>query len=276
MISKQRREALLSEYREVVQNFRTLTDIRFKLLGLLPIATALGTFLTFKGENIGAGTFVLSLFGLIVTVGVLTYNERNNQLYDELVGRAAAIERCLGLPDGAFANRPRAWLSIGLAKHRWKIDHRQGISAVYLASIILWLTGAFASVVVPLNRAYLNTPILPYGNHLTWETGISFLLAAMVAFVAKYFVKTQTKKREKNLRIQAHCAVNEARRLGFCSALTNDDFLNMCLKLIDPSDEIEKSKTMLNIKGVLHFIYTRNGANCICRMIQRNQRQLIW
>jgi len=61
--------------------------------------------------------FALSLFGLVATIGLATYNARNDQLYFELVGRAAAIERSLDLPDGAFANSPvhgnvsgcRAW-----------------------------------------------------------------------------------------------------------------------------------------------------------------------
>ncbi len=103
-----RRGALIKEYGEVCNNFRTLTDIRFKLLGLLPIATAAGA--AFKGEHPDSLSSVFSLFGLIATIGLVTYNTRNDQLYDELVGRAAFIERSLGLADGAFASRPHAWL----------------------------------------------------------------------------------------------------------------------------------------------------------------------
>jgi hypothetical protein len=46
-----RREALLKEYSEVGSNFRLLTDIRFKLLGLLPIAAAAAAAL--KGDHLG-------------------------------------------------------------------------------------------------------------------------------------------------------------------------------------------------------------------------------
>ncbi|HEY4265195.1 MAG TPA: hypothetical protein VGM72_07750, partial [Micropepsaceae bacterium] len=107
-MAEDRREALLKEYGEVSSNFRLLTDIRFKLLAFLPAATAVATAL--KGDSLSAASAVLSLFGLAATIGLVTYNLRNDQLYDELVGRAAFIERSLGIPDGAFANRPRPWL----------------------------------------------------------------------------------------------------------------------------------------------------------------------
>ena len=100
-----RKESLLKEYSEVNNSFRLLTDIRFKLLAFLPIASAAAA--AFKGESLGIGGFGVSLFGLVVTLGLATYNTRNDQLYGELVSRAAQIERSLGIPDGAFSNRPR-------------------------------------------------------------------------------------------------------------------------------------------------------------------------
>jgi hypothetical protein len=89
-------------------------------LAFLPTAAAVAA--VFKGENAGAASFALSLFGLAATLGLVTYNVRNDQLYDELVGRAASIERSLGLPDGAFSNRPRPWLTIRLLKVRWEAN----------------------------------------------------------------------------------------------------------------------------------------------------------
>src|SRR4051812_29196048 len=121
-MNQQRREALIREYGEVSNNFRTLTDIRFKLLGFLPLATA-ATIAFGSRPSAGASTTItaqgcsppctasapgvplaLALLGLVATLGIVTYNARNDQLYNELVGRASAIERSLGLPDGAFSN----------------------------------------------------------------------------------------------------------------------------------------------------------------------------
>jgi hypothetical protein len=146
-----RREALLREYAEVSNLFRTLTDIRFRLLGILPIASGVTAALgarTQTSDEIGF-PIALALFGLASAVGVVTYNVRNDQLYDELVGRGAAIERSLGLPDGAFSNRPNAWLRYKLGpwtwqRHElgpwtWRIDHRQGIATIYAATIAFWL-----------------------------------------------------------------------------------------------------------------------------------------
>jgi hypothetical protein len=78
-----RREALQMEYAEVSNNFRLLTDIRFKLLAFLPIAAAAAAVL--KGTSAtdpstAAATVGLSVFGLLVTLGLMSYNARNDQL----------------------------------------------------------------------------------------------------------------------------------------------------------------------------------------------------
>jgi hypothetical protein len=115
-----RRDALLAEYAEVSNNFRMLTDIRFKLLAFLPLAAGVAASVLARG-NATTLTLAFSLFGLVVTIGLVTYNTRNDQLYDTLVARAAAIERNLGIPDGAFANRPRAWFRLARGHGRFKI-----------------------------------------------------------------------------------------------------------------------------------------------------------
>lgn len=77
-----RREALIAEYAEVSSNFRKLTDIRFKLLAFLPLAAGVAASVLARG-NATALTLAFSLFGLVVTIGLLTY-ERNDQLYEPL------------------------------------------------------------------------------------------------------------------------------------------------------------------------------------------------
>jgi hypothetical protein len=108
-----RRKAFLKEYNEVCNNFRILTDIRFKLLAFLPIAAAAAAAIL-SNDRATVPKLALSPFGLVVTLGLVTYTTRNDRPYNELVGRASIIERNLGLPDGGFANMPVAWLVVRL------------------------------------------------------------------------------------------------------------------------------------------------------------------
>ena len=179
-MDENRRNALSTEYGEVCSNFRTLTDIRFKLLGLLPIATAVA--IALKVDHIDGRSFVFSLFGLIATIGLVTYNTRNDELYDELVRRAAYIERSLGLADGAFANRPRASLKFRLFGIHGRVDHRVGIGTIYLASIAVWLFLVLTS---------LSAWLAP-------EASVLATLAAFgLAVIATWWARTWIKRKKK-------------------------------------------------------------------------------
>ena len=141
------REILLTEYRELCHNFRLLTDIRFKLLVFLPVAAA--AVMALRG--IGAGErFVLSLFGLAATAGLIVYNTRNSQLHRELMRRAAAIERQLGAGDGALAAQSRPWVTVHLLGRPWTIDHAAAAGLIYRASIALWLFELFSATLQAL------------------------------------------------------------------------------------------------------------------------------
>lgn len=121
--------------RRVSSMFRMLTDIRFKLLAFLRVAaTAASAVVAAREPDASTLTFPPAL-GLVVTICLVTYNTRNDQLDDTLVARAGEVVRSLGLPDGAFATRPRAWLRFGT----WTVAHRTAVASIFYASAALWL-----------------------------------------------------------------------------------------------------------------------------------------
>lgn len=80
-------DVLLKLYSEVCTSWRALVDVRFKLLGLVPAVSAvlLATLLLRTEQpDRGAGAIVAA-FGLVVTVALALYDQRNSQLHDELV-----------------------------------------------------------------------------------------------------------------------------------------------------------------------------------------------
>jgi len=133
--------ALLKEYELASQQFRALADIRFKLLAFTPLGTV-GVLSAIGSLKVEPLAVPISLFGCLVTLAIFVYNLRNDQHYDELVSRAAQIERQLLLFDGSFVQRPRPFhrLLPGVdVEHRWPID------LIYVASAVLWLWAAVAA-----------------------------------------------------------------------------------------------------------------------------------
>jgi len=195
-----RRETLLKEYTEVGQTFRLLTDIRFKLLAFLPLAAGVAGAVVSRTTPQPA-TLAFSVFGLVVTLGLITYNARNDQLYDTLVFRAAALERKLGNPDGAFANRPRPWLQFAAAGLHWKVDHRTAVSTIYSATIALWLFGATDSTVQIVYKLAAGRPAPQ------WARLIAVGAAIAITGLGAALTTARKKRRECELRRQAKAAV---------------------------------------------------------------------
>jgi hypothetical protein len=127
------REIALAEYKEVVTQFRTLTDIRFKLLTYLPLGTvAAAAFVPATSDLVKQPA--ISAFAFVVTLCIATYDKRNDQHYDELVARAAELERELQVEHGSFSNRLKAWLKYGFVP----VEHRWPIGLIYAAAASLW------------------------------------------------------------------------------------------------------------------------------------------
>jgi hypothetical protein len=55
------------------------------------------------------------------------------------VGRAVRVERELGIPDGAFAHRPAAWLTFGVWPVSWPVNHRRPVTTIYVATAASWI-----------------------------------------------------------------------------------------------------------------------------------------
>jgi hypothetical protein len=132
--SDRRIKIALAEYKEAAAQFRLLTNIRFKLLAYLPLGTIATVFLTKEGGHL-ASEPAIAAFAFVATVCLATYDKRNDQHYDELVSRAAELEKkYLGLRHGTFTDRPGSWLLIfGL-----KVEHRWPIGLLYAATAAFW------------------------------------------------------------------------------------------------------------------------------------------
>lgn len=138
-----RRTILLGLYSEICNGWRTLTDVRFKLLGFLPIVSGVLLFNILSKKDIdysisAMGQLAIAMFGLAVTIGLLIYDNRNSQLYNDLIGRGHQLENELGVHTGHFRGRPK---SSGF------IQHDIGLKIVYCSSILAWV-GIIAFAIV--------------------------------------------------------------------------------------------------------------------------------
>jgi hypothetical protein len=89
-------EHLRFEYERTIDVLRSLTDVRFKLLALVP--TLAGTGVAFLGRSASAAQLLaVGLLGLAATLGVLLYELGNQRTAEQAVRRADELETRLGL-----------------------------------------------------------------------------------------------------------------------------------------------------------------------------------
>lgn len=136
-----RGELLRLDYDHTLDQLRTLTDVRFKLLALVP--TVSGTAIGLLGRPRSAAELLgVGLLGLCATLGIVFYELRNTQLYDYAAQRARAVERELQLapalggqgPGGLYSERPdRSIHVLG-----FELGHDRGLALVYGAALAGW------------------------------------------------------------------------------------------------------------------------------------------
>ncbi|MEL6250933.1 MAG: hypothetical protein AAFR87_02880 [Bacteroidota bacterium] len=128
-------------YQEVNSNYRHLADTRFKLLGLVPLASIFAwmeilTSLTGKNLPKGLAGTVVSIIGFFIIYGIRIYDKRNDELYNDLISRGRKIEEELGIDTAIFKGRPTSFRK---AKLDLKINHSTGTNLIYRGVLIGWI-----------------------------------------------------------------------------------------------------------------------------------------
>jgi hypothetical protein len=252
-----RLRSLEKEYGEVCSNFRTLTDIRFRLLALLPIIAAAAA--AFKLEALAPmGRIPLALFGLVATIGLVTYSKRNDQLYNQLVGRAASIERSIALQDGYFAHRPNSWLRFNFGPVGWDVSHGRGVGTIYFATIAFWLFMEFEAIVSYMG----STPLAAFDLWPNWHPYfggaarlVALLAAVMLTSAAAFLLKCQERARDTQIR------------RGACIAMKK--LLRAELKIVSHDGGSEDAAILAALKGDRAF-----KRQCACILGDRRKDQL--
>jgi hypothetical protein len=196
-----KQDSLRAEYAEVNANFRMLADIRFKLLAFVPTISGAGIALVRWAPDPPA-TLLLGVCGFIVTFALTAYDQRNSQLYNDLVSRAKFLEAQLNAParssspGGQFTERPqRSRKLLGLA-----LWHDFALALVYAVALGGWLfviVAAFLQVVfmrqfVVMGLAWLASTTGTTGTPLALVTdvvtAVRYLVAVYVAYRTAVFV----------------------------------------------------------------------------------------
>lgn len=129
-------------YSEINNNYRFLADVRFKLLGLVPVVSILAwAELIDKlpidsnmpwNASVGLATAIL---GMLITYGIRIYDKRNDELYDDLISRGRRLEDECGIDTGIFKGRLCA---SKFTFCKVKINHDNGLNFVYRSVLLGW------------------------------------------------------------------------------------------------------------------------------------------
>ncbi len=125
-------ERMLLDYRQTSELVQSLTDIRFKLLALVPTLSGAAV-AVLAHPSTAVELLAVGVLGLVATLGVLLYELRNTTLHDYAIDRACELESAIGFlsirRDGAtggpFSDRP------GRSRER-------GFALVYSAALAGW------------------------------------------------------------------------------------------------------------------------------------------
>jgi len=94
---------LLELYKQVCDTWRDVSDLRFKLLGLLPIGTVAALIGLLSTDKLSPAIKVaFGVGGLLITIGLCIYEKNNDTNRKRLFERGRRIEFELGIKEGVF------------------------------------------------------------------------------------------------------------------------------------------------------------------------------
>lgn len=169
-------QKLQFDYQQTLDQFKTLADIRFKLLAFVP--TLAGAAIAFLSKVPDQKTaLAVGILGFIVTIGITFYDIRNTQFYDAAVHRAKWLEALLELPvtaqgknvGGLFNERPGQKLKFFWLFEVW---HDRGLSLVYGGALGGWayiIANASLALAGNTNDAFAFVIAVAVGLLCAWE-----------------------------------------------------------------------------------------------------------
>ncbi|GAB2554700.1 hypothetical protein [Spirosoma areae] len=163
-------DRLKIDYENTVKYIFHLSEIRFKLLGFLPIATVIAFKFT-EIKNSPSQSITIGLFGLVVTLGILYYDQRNTEIYDAYVGRAKEIELLMNESrEGTFGSRASRGRKLFGYFSMW---HDKGLALIYSSVFCIWFFVIFDSVrfIIIKNDSHTLELLILFGSFV-----LSFLI----------------------------------------------------------------------------------------------------
>jgi 1,4-dihydroxy-2-naphthoate octaprenyltransferase len=79
-------ERLKLDYESTIKYYQNLADIRFKSLAFVPVISGAAIALLTRTSITHWNRFILASLGLIITLGITLYDQRNTQFYDAAIG----------------------------------------------------------------------------------------------------------------------------------------------------------------------------------------------
>jgi hypothetical protein len=134
-------DRLRLDYEQTTGQISALTDVRFRLLGIVPTIALAAVGIGGAHPSTG-GLVALGLLGLVATVGILIYELRNTETLAAALYHARDVARLLGLHVARGRNDPAGVITPSGNRHRLfgtvTIGQDQALGLVYGAAIGGW------------------------------------------------------------------------------------------------------------------------------------------